>query len=1079
MTNINKYYTAINKEKKNGANNEQNLRPHFYELLKHYLNSEGLHLQYEQRERNGLFNNYPDAKISREQIPVGHIENKDTKDQFDLEIRNKLEGRGYPSFNILFENTERAVLYQAGKKVADIDMNNAEELNRVLLKFVQYQTDDQKKFLDAKQTLKIQVPLLAEEMRRDFAEEETTNKAFKSKLNEFLELCQQSINKNLEKEDVLEIVIQHILTEDIFIQFFSDNDFHKENTISRTVDELMNTLGNKKRDIKERIHDSIISMKNYIHQMNKEDKKDVLKIFYEDFYTALNNKKADIQGVVYTPLSIVRFMIEATNDLLYTYFTKNLSSKGVKILDPCTGTGIFMSELIEKIPKKDLEYKYDNELFVNEIDILPYYIANLNIEYSYREMTNTYKSFENICLIDTLEFQSKQEDGHLYGIANLNDENLERAIRQYEQEISVVIGNPPYNANQQSENHNNKNKIYTTVDARIKDTYIKQSTAQKTKQFDMYKRFIRWASDRIKDHGMISFITNNAYLDARQDDGFRKCLQKEFDYVYVIDLKGNARKNDKKEGQSVFNIMVGTAIIFLIRDSAIKDKKAKIQYYTMKDFATRANKLFKLTELTENFNKIPFEQILPKDNGQWLGQTDNDFDSHPELINKTVKNKGILIKDGADHKAIFKLFSNGILTARDQWAYDKNPEQLANKVQKLITVYDKERSKHKGKKLDDYHMKKELDYSIKWVGDTIDYMCKNKEILFDEKKIRKSLYRPFCQSYVYFEYPYVQRLYKNPVLFPYDTSDNICLVMGMPVPERHTNVIVTNNVFDINFMKPGALYGVSLYVYDEHGAKSSNITDWGLNLFREKYGDQLSPLDIMQYCYAVLSSPAYQSKYTDNLKTDYPRIPMYDSHSAGFSSISSLSENQQDKDQINTDSMVADSMVADCMVADRMVADRMVFEFYRSRGERLIALHADYMNIVPLADLKIMRDDDYLPTGIDNPNKNHVTHPMKIDKKKGVLILDNHNKIENIPLEVFNYKIGSRSALDWIVEYHKFKKLNPEKELHHATLINEGLDTYDWQTIRAGLFDLIPRIVRVSLETLEICRELDSKIASK
>lgn len=305
-------------------------------------------------------------------------------------------------------------------------------------------------------------------------------------------------------------------------------------------------------------------------------------------------------------------------------------------------------------------------------------------------------------------------------------------------------------------------------------------------------------------------------------------------------------------------------------------------------------------------------------------------------------------------------------------------------------------------------------------------------------------------------------------------GENLCINMPVPISRRPQEVIASKMVSNLDIFGNAGAISIPLYVYDEHGAKSSNITDWGLNLFREKYGDQLSPLDIMQYCYAVLSSPAYQSKYTDNLKTDYPRIPMYDSHSAGFSSISSLSENQQDKDQINTDSMVADSMVADCMVADRMV-----FEFYRSRGERLIALHADYMNIVPLADLKITRDDDYLPTGIDNPNKNHVTHPMKIDKKSGVLILDNHNKIENIPLEVFNYKIGSRSALDWIVEYHKFKKLNPEKELHHATLINEGLDTYDWQTIRAGLFDLIPRIVRVSLETLEICRELDSKIASK
>ena len=1051
MPNITKYYKAIAKEKQQGADNEQNLRPHFYELLKHYLNSEGLHLQYEQREKSDLFNNYPDAKISREQIPVGHIENKDAKDNLNQEITKKLEGRGYPSFNILFENTERAVLYQAGKKVDEIAMNDAEELHRVLLKFVQYQTDDQKAFLNAKQTLKIQVPLLADEMRRDFVQEEITNKAFEQKLNEFLELCQKSINQNLEKEDVLEIVIQHILTEDIFIQFFSDNDFHKENTISRTVDELMQTLGNKKRDIKAHIQDSIISMKNYIHQMSKEDKKDVLKIFYEDFYTALNNKKADIQGVVYTPLAIVRFMIEATDDLLYTHFTKNLGSKGVKILDPCTGTGIFMSELIERLPKKDLAYKYEHELFVNEIDILPYYIANLNIEYSYREVMDTYKSFENICLIDTLEFQTKNEDGQLFGIASFSGENLERAIRQYEQEISVVIGNPPYNANQQSENHNNKNKIYSTVDARIKDTYIKHSTAQKTKQFDMYKRFIRWASDRIKEHGMISFITNNAYLDARQDDGFRKCLQSEFDYVYVVDLKGNARKNDKTEGQSVFNIMVGTAIVFLVRDSAIKDKKAKIQYYTMKDFATRADKLFELSDYTGNFNKVPFEQILPKDNGQWLGQTDNDFDTHPELINKTVKTKGI-----GDDKAIFKLFSNGILTARDTWAYDKIPIQLENKVQKLITVYDKEYTKYKGIDYQDFTMKSKLDYSIKWTRSFLQQMQAQKAIIFDKKHIRQSLYRPFCQSYVYFDRPVCHEPYQNPKIFPEGVEgENLGIAFLMPEKQLDFSTLAVNQLTNFHLNGRGT-FVAPLYVYDEHGAKSSNVTDWGLALFREKYGKDITPESIMQYCYAVLSSPNYQEKYADNLKTDYPRIPMYED-----------------------------------------------FEFYRSRGERLISLHADYMNVSPSDNLTITRKDDYLPTGIENPNetmslstkpnliitrkddylptgienpnKNNVTHPMKIDKNNGVLILDNHNKIENIPLEVFDYKIGSRSALDWIVEYHKPKKLNPEKELHHATLINEGLDTYDWKTIRAYLFDLVPKIVAVSLETLEIYGELSEK----
>ena len=396
------------------------------------------------------------------------------------------------------------------------------------------------------------------------------------------------------------------------------------------------------------------------------------------------------------------------------------------------------------------------------------------------------------------------------------------------------------------------------------------------------------------------------------------------------------------------------------------------------------------------------------------------------MISKEVKNKGI-----GDDKAIFKMFGLGVATNRDQWAYDKDPIQLENKVQKLITVYDRERKINKGIDYQNFAMKSKLDYSIKWSRDLLKDMQVDKEIIFDKNHIRKSLYRPFCQSHLYFGDGIVDVLGLNRRFFPQNRDDeNVCIIFN-GFNTTKWDVITAKHSMDLNAFYGGSVH-TPLYVYDESGNKTSNVTDWGLALFREKYGKDITEEAIFAYCYAVLSSPNYQEKYADNLKTDYPRIPMYDD-----------------------------------------------FKFYRSRGERLISLHADYdkLELDPqsLDSLVITRDDDYLPTGIENPNKNGVTHPMKIDKKNGVLILDNHNKIENIPLEVFDYKIGSRSALDWIVEYHKPKKLNPEKELHHATLINEGLDTYDWKTIRAYLFDLVPKIVAVSLETLEIYGELSEK----
>ena len=1023
MTHINKYYNEIEKQTKLGAVNEQNLRPHFYDLLHHYTDNIGLTLQYEIRERANDADILPDGRMLREDFVVGHIENKDSKDNIYKEIDFKLNKKEYPRKNILFENTKRVILYQAGKKVDDIDINNEEDLNSILLKFVEYQTEEQLQFIEALDKLKEIIPNLADDLRKHFSAEEKINKAFSHKVIDFLDVCQKSINQNIVKNDVFEIIIQHILTVDVFIIFFNDADFHKENTIAKTVEELMNTLGSKKREVKAEIESYITVVKQYIYTMEKEDKKDVLKVFYENFYKALNGKKADVQGVVYTPLAIVRFMIEATDSLLYKYFNKTFASKNVKVLDPCSGTGIFMSELIEHIPVKDLAYKYENELFVNEIDILPYYIANLNIEHSYTEKMNEYKSFLNICLLDTLEFQ-KDGEGQLFGMASFSGENLERAIKQYGEDISVVIGNPPYNANQQSENDNNKNKVYSYVDNLIKGSYVFRSNAQALqKAYDMYKRFIRWASDRIKDNGMISFITNNSYLDAKQDDGFRKCVQEEFDYIYIIDLGGSVRRNPKLSGtkHNVFGIQVGVAIIFLIKDANVKEKKAEIFYTRMPEMATANEKKFKLTSMTGKFNQIEFDRIIPTDKGQWLGQTDNDFETHPALISKEQKNAKT---DIGNLNAIFKNFSLGVGTNRDNWAYDMNSNQLEGKVKKLIEVYDKESNKWQGRTLDDIEMKNNLDYSIKWSSTTLQKMLSSVKEDFDKHYIRESLYRPFCKAHVYFSPLICHRRFQIPNFFPTGAeNENICIVFN-GFNTAQWNVISSQFGMDLNALYGGSVH-TPLYSYDEAGNKKSNVTDWGLKQFTERYGENVGDKEIFEYCYAVMSSPSYQEKYKDNLKVDYPRIPMYDD-----------------------------------------------FEFYRLRGEALIKLHADYENATPYENIKITSDDLFLPEGIGNPNKNNVIHPMKLDKKNGVLILDDKNRIDDIPLLAFDYKIGSRSAIDWIIEYHKPKKLNPIKEAHHKTLIDENLDTYDWLSIRGYIFNLIPKIITVSIETMRIYDEL-------
>ena len=1025
---IEKYYNEIKEAELNGMNNEQNIREYFYELLKNYTNSQNLKIERETKEfvfENGQKKNiFLDGRIKKENMVIGWVENKDAKDDLNKEIKNKKE-KQYPLLNTIFENSKELVLFQDGKEVIRVNMHKSEELDKVLIKFVSFRPEEYKKFQDAFNNLKRILPDLAKDLREFFKEEKKINKKFKENLKEFTKKCQLSINNNITEELAIEMIIQHMLTRDIFVIFFQNANFHMNNIISKSISNILTHINQKSFEITEKIKSYTDCLSSYTKTITKDDKQDILKTFYSDFYKALNSKKADVQGIEYTPIQIVKFMVDASEQLLYKHFNKKLSSRDVNILDPCSGTGIFMAEIINRINLKDLEYKYKNELFSNEIDIMPYYISNLNIENAYFERTNSYEIFENICFLDTLEFQTKLGNNALFGMEEFSEGNVKRAVRQYEKKINLIIGNPPYNANQKSENDNNKNKVYIDLDKRIKDTYVNLSSAQKTKQYDMYKRFIRWASDRIKseDDGIIAFITNNAYLDSRQDDGFRKSVQKEFDYIYIIDLKGNARKRNKSEGGNVFNIQTGVAIMFLIKKGVsekqnkinpLNQKKANIKYYNIGDFLSGDKKLM---SLQQDISFFDFEDIIPDNKGQWLNQTNNDFYEHTALIDKNVKNQKV--GKAIEQKAIFKLFSLGVCTNKDDWAYDFDKEQLEKKIKHFLKVYDKERKKWADKKLNDANFNDNLDYSIKWVGDIKDYMIKNKEIKFSKQNIRKCLYRPFVKNYTYFDYPIMQRPYQNKKIFPNENSENLTLNFQVSTPRRYTDCFVSNKIIDLNFTVIAGIVSVPLYVY-ENGEKKLNITDYAIKEFQKKYKDKATAENIFAYCHAVLSSPKYQKEYEENLKIDYPRIPFYK----------------------NFDRFVE--------LGKRLIKLQTEFENFDCRNEEI--------------QLKIEKDFKYMPEDFSM---------IKLNKEKGIIIFDGKNRIENIPKKAFDYKIGTRSALDWIIDYYKPKKLNPQKELHHKTLIENGLNSYDYKNIREYLFELIPKVIEISVETVDIFKELE------
>jgi predicted helicase len=456
--------------------------------------------------------------------------------------------------------------------VGRVSMGDADALDRLLNIFVDYERPEVRDFRAAITKFKEDIPSILDKLRETIQIAEKENQQFRDRRNAFLEVCRQSINPEIEIFDVHEMLIQHILTEDIFTNIFHESQFHRENNIARELSAMIDTFftGTTRRNTLKSIEYYYAVIRRSSENIaNHHEKQKFLKALYENFYKAYNPKAADRLGIVYTPNEIVRFMIESADHLVHKHFGKLLSDEGVEILDPCTGTGTYVTELIEYLPAHKLEHKYKHEIHCNEMAILPYYIANLNIEFTYAQKIGKYEEFKNICLVDTLDhtsFLGKQ--GNLFAI---NVENTERIKRQNEKTISVIIGNPPYNANQQNENDNNKNRIYEEIDKRVKATYIAASTAQKTKLYDMYSRFYRWASDRVGENGIIAFITNRSFIDSRTFDGFRKKLAEEFDYVYIIDTQSDVRKNPKISGtkNNVFGIQTGVAVMFLVK---VKEK---------------------------------------------------------------------------------------------------------------------------------------------------------------------------------------------------------------------------------------------------------------------------------------------------------------------------------------------------------------------------------------------------------------------------------------------------------------------------------------------------------------------------
>lgn len=1002
---IHQYYSGVDKIiQYGGSRNESALRFAFQTLLGQYCADKNLELiaELDLKTRQGT-SVRPDGTLKDAlRQDWGYWESKDQYDSLEEEIEKKF-AKGYPNSNILFEDSQTAILIQGGQECARADIKNPEALHALLTAFVSYEPPEVTTFRAAIEKFKEDLPDLLEVLRRVIEEQSANNPVFVEARDNFLELCKEAVNPHIVLADIREMIIQHILTEDIFITVFGEDQFHRDNNIARQLQQVISSFftGSLRKNLLNRISPYINVIKAAAANItDHHEKQRFLKVVYENFYKTYNPAGADRLGIVYTPNEIVRFMIEAADSLVHRHFGCLLADKGVEILDPATGTGTFITELIEYLPKHLLTYKYKHEIHCNEVAILPYYVANLNIEYTYAQKMGHYEEFNNICFVDTLDNLDFDFVGKQHKLFNLTTENLERIQRQNKRKISVIIGNPPYNANQLNENENNKNREYPGVDKRIKETYIKNSTAQKTKLYDMYSRFIRWASDRLDENGVIAFVSNNSFIDARTYDGFRKVVAEEFNEIYIIDFKGNARTSGERrrqEGGNIFSdeIRVGVAVYFLVRKQGITG--CKIFYNAIDDYVRSEVKKAYLQD--NKFDKLSFIHIQPDANHNWINLIKNDWDKLLPMGTKETKLKG------DQTNAIFELYSLGVVTNRDDWVYSHSEEELKRTIKYFISAYNQEvdillgNTKKEGAKDTEEYLQ------IKWTRAVKNDLTKKKKYIYDENRITDSLYRPFIKRKLYFSKELNEVQYKNPLIFPDKSCNN--LVIAVNIGNKPFNIVASKYLVDLHFNGDSQCF--PLYRYNKEGQRIDNITNFGLQQFQDYYQDKtITRLDIFHYVYAVLHHPAYREKYELNLKRDFPRIPFYDD-----------------------------------------------FPQWVNWGKSLMDLHINYETAQPYPLQRI--DAPVSPNKESKPPK----AKLKADKNTGIIEIDTVTTLNGVPTVAWEYKLGNRSAMEWVMEYHK------ERNPKDPTILKK-FNTYRLADYKEQVIDLLQRVCTVSLETMKL-----------
>ena len=945
-------------------------------------------------------------------IAHGYWEAKDMHDDLPNAVLDKFR-KGYPQDNIIFQIPKRAILWQNKQQVLDADLTDARQLIEAVETFFDYRPEEQVEWEKAVAEFKDVVPVLGDGLAKLIRGERETNRRFARAFGDFHEKCRQSINSNLSEAAVEEMLTQHLLTERLFRTVFNNPDFTRRNVIANEIEKVVDALTSQSftRDSFLQSLDRfyVAIERNAARITDFSQKQAFLNTVYEQFFQGFSVKVADTHGIVYTPQPIVDFMVKSVEEILKSEFNRSISDPGVHIIDPFVGTGNFIVRIMEQIQRPALEDKYTSEIHCNEVMLLPYYIASMNIEHQFYEATEHYRPFEGICLVDTFELAEDRQ------FPLFVPENAQRVESQREAPMFVVIGNPPYNVGQINENDNNKNREYEAMDKRLRETYAADSKAtNKNKLFDPYVKANRWASDRIGDEGVVAFVTNNGFLDGVAFDGMRKNLADDFDAVYTLDLGGNARKGLKVSDANVFGIRVGVSINFFVKTKQNQSKAARIFYHRTDEMWNKKQK-FDFLDERQHIKAIEWQTISPDQRYTWL--TEGLHAEFGDYIPMGTKEAKAVNDQPVD--VIFHKFSAGIITARDAWAYNFNSNELTRNISLTIQTYNAEvdrwkRQGNEGKNFDDFVLSD--DKKIKW-SSTLKQRLKSGQIAeFADTKIRQVLYRPFTKSNLFFDRMMNHRVHVFPSIFPTTASEaeNQMMIVSDHGFRAGFNTLMVNLISDIHTLAVSDLFQCfPFYTYDEDGSnRRENITDWALAQFQSHYQDSaITKWDIFHYVYGILHHAAYRKRYQANLKRDLPHLP-YAPDFYGFA----------------------------------------------NAGQRLAHIHVDYEEMPEY-------QGDELPLRLianEEVPFSWRVEKMRLSKDKTQIVYNDSLTIDGIPAKAFEYRLGNRSALEWVIDQYRVKT---DKR---SGIVNDPNRPDDPRYI----VRLIQKIITVSLETVEILEGL-------